>query len=53
MWQTKVSIVPAVVGAMDIVKPGQADIVKGLPGNCSIVEIQKNVLFGSMRSLEH
>jgi len=49
--QTKVSIVPAVVGTLGIVKQGQADIVKGLPGNCSIVEIQKNVLLGSMAIL--
>jgi len=48
MWQTKVSIVPVVVGALGIVKQGQADIVKSLPGNCSMVEIQKNVLLGSM-----
>ena len=32
MWQTKVSIVPVVVGALGIVKQGQADIVKSLPG---------------------
>jgi len=48
MSQTKVSIVPVVVGALGIVKQGQADIVKCLPGNCSIVEIQKNVLLGCM-----
>jgi len=52
MWQTKVSIVPVVVGALGIVKQGQADIVKSLPGNCSIVEIQKNVLLGSMAILK-
>ena len=51
MWQTKVSIVPVVVGALGIVKQGQVDIVKSLPGNCSIVEIQKNVLLGSMAIL--
>ena len=48
MWQTKVSIVPVVVGALGVVKQGKADIVKSLPGNCSMVEIQKNVLLGSM-----
>ena len=51
MWKTKVSIVPVVVGALGIVKQGQADIVKSLPGNCSMVEIQKNVLLGSMAIL--
>ena len=51
MWQTKVSIESVVVGALGIVKQGQADIVKSLPGNCSIVEIQKNLLLGSMAIL--
>ena len=51
MWQTKVSIESVVVGALGIVKQGQADIVKSLPGNCSMVEIQKNVLLGSMAIL--
>ena len=45
------SIVPVVVGALRIVKKGQADIVKNIPGNCSIFEIQKSVLLGLMAIL--
>ena len=45
------SIVLVVVGALGIVKQGKADIVKSLPGNCSMVEIQKNVPLGSMAIL--
>ena len=51
MWGTSVSILPVVVGALGIVKEGQTDIVKRIPGNCSIFEIQKSVLLGSMAIL--
>ena len=54
MLQTKVSIVPVVVGALGIVKQGQANIVKNLPGNCSIFEIQKMYCLGHFEeSIEH
>ena len=51
IWGTSVSIVPVVVGALRIVKKGQADIVKSIPGNCFIFEIQKSVLLGLMAIL--
>ena len=43
MWDTTVTIVPVIVGALGIVKQGQADIVVSFPGNCSLYEIQKTV----------
>ena len=39
------------VGALGIIKEGQTDIVKRIPGNCSIFEIQKSVLVGLMAIL--
>jgi len=51
MWNTSVSIVPVVIGTLGIVKQGQADIVAILSDNCSIFEIQKTVLLGSMTIL--
>ena len=45
------SILPVVVGALGIIKEGQTDIVKRIPGNCFIFEIQKSVLLGSMAIL--
>ena len=50
--RTSVSILPVVVGALGIVKEGQTDIVKRIPGNCSIFDIQKSVLLGSMAILK-
>ena len=46
MWGTSVSILPVVVGALGIIKQDQTDIVKRIPGTCSIFEIQKSVLLG-------
>ena len=43
-----VYFVPVVVGALGIVKDGQTDNVKRISDNCSIFEIQKSVLLGSM-----
>jgi len=51
MWGTSVSVVPVVVGALGIVKKGQVEIVKNIPGNSSMFEIQKSVLLGSMAIL--
>ena len=51
MWGTTVTIVPVIVGALGIVKHGQADIVESFPGNCSLFEIQKTVLLGSIAIL--
>ena len=46
MWGTSVSILPVVVGALGIIKQDQTDIIKRIPGTCSIFEIQKSVLLG-------
>jgi len=46
-----VSVVPVVVGVLGIVKKGQVEIIKNIPGNSSMFEIQKSVLLGSMAIL--
>ena len=46
MWNTVCPLY--LMAPLGIVKQGQADIVASLPGSCSIFEIQKTVLLGSM-----
>ena len=44
IWQLKTSIIPIVVGAIELVKKGTAKHLEKIPGTQSLEEIQKIVL---------
>ncbi|KAL1446281.1 hypothetical protein WDU94_005480, partial [Cyamophila willieti] len=47
MWNTKVKIVPIIIGALGVVPKSLKDNLQQLPGNFSINTIQENALLGT------
>ena len=46
MWRIKAEIVSVVVGALGVIKKGSEKLVKEIPGNIYLWEIQKTTLLG-------
>ena len=42
MWKLKTKTIPVIVGALGMIKMGTQKFVNEIPGNFSLVEIQKN-----------
>ena len=42
MWKMRTKPIPVIVGALGMIKTGTQKYVKGIPGNLSLAEIQKN-----------
>ena len=52
MWQMKTEIIPVVVGALGVIKKGSEKLVREIPRNINLWEIQKTTLLGTARSMD-
>ena len=53
MWQMKTEIIPVVVGALGVIKKGSEKLVREIPGNINLWEIQKTTLLGTAHILQN
>ena len=51
MWHMKTKVIPVVIGALGMIKNGTSDLIKQIPGNLDINEIQKITLTGTAHIL--
>ena len=51
MWHMKTRVIPVVIGALGMIKKGTSDLIKQVPGNLDINEIQKITLTGTAHIL--
>ena len=51
MWHLKTSLVPVVIGALGMIKTKSEDLIKQIPGNPRLQELQKIVLNGTAHLL--
>ena len=51
MWHTSVTVVPVIVGALGTTSKEHEKWIEEIPGNASVVEIQRSVLYGSAHIL--
>ena len=52
MWKMKTKTIPVTVGALGMIKKGTQKCVNEIPGNLSLVEIQKIVLSSTAHILK-
>ena len=52
MWQMKTEVIPAVIGALGVIKKGSEKVVREILGNINPWEIQKTILLGKVLSIK-
>ena len=48
----KTELIPVVVGALGVIKKGSEELVREIPGNVNLWEIQKTALLGKAHILQ-
>jgi hypothetical protein len=50
-WKCKIKTIPVIIGALGVINKSTNKYVKEIPGNISLIEIQKTALLGTARIL--
>ena len=51
MWQMKTEVTPVLVGPLGVVKKSSEKLIREIPGNINLSEIQKTTLSGTSHIL--